>query len=103
MKKLIKEIVEADENARERLQEVKEERAQAAAKVMELRPEIESRFKKEAEDRVHQHRIKLDNEYEKKSLQYSVQYEKSLEQLIDRFNKNKETWVESIYDRCLDS
>lgn len=103
MKKLIKEIVEADEIARERLQEVKEERAQAAAKVMEMRPEIEARFKKEAEDRVHQHKIKLDNEYEKKSLQYSVQYDKSLEQLIDRFNKNKDTWVESIYDRCMDS
>ena len=103
MKKLIKELVEADEKAREKLREFKEERAHAAAKIMELRPEIEARFNKEAENKIQQHKVKLENEFEKKSLQYSVQYEKSLEQLVDRFNKNKDTWVKSIYDNCLDS
>jgi len=103
MKKLIQEIVEADEKARESLQEIKEERAHVSAKVMEMRPVIETRYKKEAEDRILQHKIKLENDFEKKSLQYSVQYEKSLEKLIDRFNKNKDVWVESIYNNCLNS
>jgi len=103
MKKLIQEIVEADEKARENLQEIKEERAHVSAKVMEMRPVIETRYKKEAEDRIHQHKIKLENDFEKKSLHYSVQYEKSLEKLIDRFNKNKDVWVESIYNNCLNS
>ncbi|WP_312654326.1 hypothetical protein [Proteiniclasticum sp.] len=103
MKKLIKELVEADEKARESLQKIKEERANVSVKIMELKPEIEARFNKEAEEKIQQHKAQLEDEYEKKSLQYSVQYEKSLEQLIDRFNKNKSTWVESIYDNCLNS
>ena len=48
-------------------------------------------------------RKSLENDFDKKSLQYSVQYEKSLEKLIDRFNKNKDVWVESIYNNCLDA
>ena len=103
MKKLIQEIVEADERARENLQVIKEERAHVSAKMMEMRPVIEARFKKEAEGRIHQHKIKLENDFEKKYLQYSVQYEKSLEKLVDRFNKNKDVWVESIYNNCLNA
>lgn len=103
MKKLIKELVEADEKARESLREIKEERANVSVKIMELRPEIEARYNNEAEEKIQQYKAKLEDEYEKKSLQYSVQYERSLEQLIDRFNRNKSTWVESIYDNCLNS
>lgn len=103
MKDLIKRLVEADEKARESLREIEDDRAHASSKIMELRPEIEARFNREATETIQQRKVKLEAEYERKSLQYSIQYEKSLEQLIDRFNKNKNTWVESIYDNCLDS
>ena len=74
MKKLIKELVEADEKARESLREIKEERANVSVKIMELRPEIEARYNNEAEEKIQQYKAKLEDEYEKKSLQYSVQY-----------------------------
>ena len=103
MKELIQEIVKADERAREELKQIREEKANVSAKMMEMRPNIEARYKKEAEDKIIENKAKLEHELEKKTLQYSVQYEKSLEKLVDRFNKNKEHWVESIYKNCLDS
>ncbi len=103
MNQLIKEIVDADERARKELEEIKQMHAQVATKMMKRRPEIEAEFKKDAEDRINLYKTKLENEFEKKTLQYSVQYEKSLEKLIDRFNKNKDSWVESIYKNCLNT
>lgn len=102
MKKLIKEITELDKMARTELQQIKEEMDKVPAYIASQRPIIEEKHKNDSERKLNELNEKLQAEYKEKVIQTSEKYEKSLEKLRYQYNQNRERWLKSIYEKCID-
>lgn len=102
MKKLIKDIVEMDKAARNKLEQIKEELEKIPEYVASQRPLIEERYKNSTEQHLMELKERLQAEYNEKVMQTSVKYEKSLEKLRNQYKYNRERWLKEIFENCID-
>ena len=103
MKKLIKEIIIADEMARQRVERVKLERDQVQAKLKEQSKDIENVYLKQTEETIKSHKAKLDDELAKEKEKYAKEFEDSLKRLQEQYHESKDSWLKSIYENCLNA
>jgi hypothetical protein len=103
MKKLIKEIIIADEVARESVERAKAERDQVQAKLKNQSKDIESVYQKQTEETLKVHKAKLEDELAKEKEKYAKEFLESLERLQVQYQENKDSWLKSIYENCLNA
>ena len=103
MKKLIKEIIIADEVARERVERAKLERDQVQAKLKNQSRDIESVYQKQTDETLKVHKAKLEDGLAKEKEKYAKEYLESLARLQEQYMENKDAWLKSIYENCLDA
>ncbi|MBR0575343.1 hypothetical protein KCG48_03215 [Proteiniclasticum sp. BAD-10] len=101
MKKIIREIVNEDELARKKLEEAIAERDTIAAKLKEQGSSINDTYAKQAEETIQKRRDELNKEYEAKAATFEAEYQEALSKLMDKFDRQKEQWIETIYNNCL--
>lgn len=101
MKKLIKDIVEMDKEARTELATIKEDLEKVPSYVLEQKPLIEKKYSALAEDKLNELSNKLQEEYQEKVIQTTQRFEKSVEKLTEQYNLNRERWMNEIYDDCI--
>lgn len=103
MKKLIKEIIIADEMARESVERAKLERDQVQAKLKEQSKDIESEYQKQTDETLRIHKAKLEAELAKEKEKYAKEFEESLSRLQAQYDEHKDSWLNSIYENCLNA
>ena len=103
MKKLIKEIIIADEVARQNVERAKLERDQVQAKLKDQSKNIESVYQKQTDETLRAHKAKLEDELAKAKKKYANEFEDSLVRLQEQYHENKDSWLNSIYENCLNA
>ena len=101
MEKIIREIVDADREARMRLKQKQQERLNIQKMVLEESEAIKAKYAKDTSDIIANEKAKLDAQLEAKRQEESALYESALQNLEAKYDAGKEQWVEDIIHRCL--
>lgn len=101
MKDIIKDILQADEKARIKLANVKQEKDNVSLDVSKQKKVINDHYMDEAKAKLKAHKKDLDDELEQHQVKLRKYFTQSSAEITKQFNSNKERWIKSIYDRCI--
>ena len=101
MKEIIKDILQADEKARNKLASVKQAKDNVSVDVSKQKKVIEDHYMDEAKAALEIHKKALNEELEKHQAKLRKYFTQSNSEIEKQFNSNKERWIQSIYERCI--
>lgn len=101
MKDIIKEILYADELARNKLASVEAERDNLHLDVIEQKKLINEHYMDEAKAKLALHKEQLNEKLEQHQAKLRQQYELVSKEITYQFNSNRDRWITSIYERCI--
>ena len=103
MEELIRNIVEADKKARNNVAMKKQEKNSVQDLIQEQKDEIKARYQEETKRCILEKRAEMDKELAQSIAEEETLYQKALLDLQQKYDTNRETWVERIVAHCLNS
>lgn len=100
MDKFIQEIVEIDRDCAKSVKEAKKKRSEVQTNMNAKKKEIYEAFMSEQQKIIQEHKDKLQSEIETTKKRNDKEFEASLTSLESQYVSNKDTWVETIVERC---
>ena len=101
MEEIIRKIVDADKQARARVEQKQQERHNIQNLIQDQSMEIREKYRKETEDRIAKKREQMDADLQNAMQQEETVYEESLNALQQKYEEHKEEWVSQIVKRTL--
>lgn len=101
MEEIIRKIVDADKQARARVEQKQQERHNIQNLIQDQSMEIREKYRKETEDCIVKKREQMDADLQKAMQQEETVYEESLNALQQKYEEHKEEWVSQIVKRTL--
>lgn len=103
MEELIRNIVEADKQARNNVAMKKQEKNSVQDLIQEQKDEIKARYQEETKRCILEKRAEMDKELAESIQQEEALFKEALLDLQKKYDTNRETWVERIVAHCLNS
>ena len=103
MEEIIREIVDADKQARRRVKEKQQERLNIQNLIQQQDDEIKSRYQQETKALLEAKQAELNAALQKEQEQEEKAYKDALHNLEAKYDASKEEWVNEIIQRCLAS
>lgn len=103
MEELIRNIVEADKQARNNVAMKKQEKNSVQDLIQEQKDEIKARYQEETKRCILEKRSEMDKELAESIQQEEALFKEALLDLQKKYDTNRETWVERIVAHCLNS
>ena len=103
MEEIIREIVDADKQARRRVKEKQQERLNIQNLIQQQDDEIKSRYQQETKALLEAKQAELNAALQKEQEQEENAYQDALHNLEAKYDASKEEWVNEIIQRCLAS
>lgn len=103
MEKMIRDIVDADREARLRLLEKQKEKDNIQSLIREERESIKAKYLQDAKARVRKKREELQAQLTRQEEIENERYEKTAAQLQQQFDEGREEWVRQLVTHCLDA
>lgn len=103
MEEIIREIVDADKQARTLVTAKQQERHNIQNLIQDQSKEIKRKYQEETKKCIDTKRAELDEELSVLMKQEQSLYENALQSLQQKYEDNREKWVKEIVDRCLAS
>lgn len=103
MEEIIREIVDADKQARNLVSAKQKERHNIQNLIQDQSKEIKRKYQEETRKCIEKKRAELDEELAMQLKQEEKLYEDALQSLQQKYEDNREQWVKEIVDRCLAS
>ena len=103
MEKMIRDIVDADREARLRLLEKQKEKDNIQSLIREERESIKAKYLQDAKERVRKKREELEEQLSQQKKIEDERYEKTSAQLQQQFDGSREEWVRKLVTHCLDA
>lgn len=103
MEELIRNIIQADKEARNAVQEQLILRNNIQKLIQEQNKTIKDKFLEETTHCIAEKHAALDAEFDLQEQQEQVELEKALQSLEMNYDQRKQDWVREIYHRCLSS
>ena len=101
MEEIIRNIVDADKQARARVEQKQQERHNIQNLRQDQSMEIREKYRKETEDCIAKQREQMDADLQSAMQQEEAVYEESLHALQQKYEEHKEEWVSQIVKRTL--
>lgn len=101
MKDIIKDILQADEKARNKLDSTKQAKENVAVDVSKQKQDINDQYMQEANAKLEAHKNELNEKLQQHQMKLHKLFEQSSKEITKQFNTNKERWIQSIYERCI--
>ncbi len=101
MEGLIKDIVDADKVARNRVNEKIHERDNVHSQLQEKREEILARFREDSKKQIEERRSQLESELKEAAALEETRYQNMLKQLEKQVETNRKEWVSVLTAHCL--
>lgn len=101
MQEILNRILEMDENARKKIDDVRKQQKNTKAEVLQLKNQVFNNYLEKAKAKVSETNEKKLKTAEKDFQKTLEQKEKIISELDLLFNKNKDKWVENIYNNVL--
>jgi hypothetical protein len=102
MKDIIKEILHADEVARNKLAKAQDDKNNIPMNATKQKKAINEHYMKEAHDKLETRKIELNQKLEIHQAKLQKEFEATSMEISKQFQANKEKWIQSIYDRCIE-
>ena len=103
MEKMIRDIVDADREARLRLLEKQKEKDNIQSLIREERESIKAKYLQDAKERVRKKREELQAQLTRQEEIENKRYENTAAQLQQQFDGSHEEWVRKLVTHCLDA
>ncbi len=103
MEKMIRDIVDADREARLRLLEKQKEKDNIQSLIREERESIKAKYLQDAKERVRKKREELQAQLTRQEEIENKRYENTAAQLQQQFDGSREEWVRKLVMHCLDA
>lgn len=103
MENLIRELVELDKQKRLEIKKLEEEKSKLGSFLREERKRIEAEYQAEAKKIYDKRKTEVDKIISDAQISTKVNFEKDLLDLNQTYEKNKEEWIETLYQYCIDS
>lgn len=101
MEEIIRKIVDADKQARARVEQKQQERHNIQNLIQDQSMEIREKYRKKTEDCIAKKREQMDADLQNAMQQEETVYEESLNALQQKYEEHKEEWVSQIVKRTL--
>ena len=101
MEQIIRDLVDADKQARRRVKEKQRERLNIQKKIQEQNDDIKHHFMEETKTLLASKREELQTELENKKNEEEQAYQVALNNLQAKYDAEKEGWIDEIVRRCL--
>lgn len=101
MEKIIKDIIDADREARERVQNMNSECYQLSSVLEEQRHKISKQYEAVSSQKKAEHKAELEAQLTAHQKEADQEYETIAAALDEQFEKHKDTWINEIYLHCL--
>lgn len=98
---IIRQIIDADKQARERVEQAKAERQKARNLIADEKDDVQKKFKAEVEEKLEAKRAELKRDFESEVALSQKEYAASLAALETLYDEKKDEWIESIVKTCL--
>ena len=98
---LIKDIVDADKIARNRVNDKIHERDNVHSQLLAKRDEIVTRYREVSKKQIEERRSQLEQQLQEAAVVEEARYQNTLEQLEKQVEKNKNEWVSVLTAQCL--
>lgn len=103
MEEIIRDIVDADKQARGRVEQKQEERLNIQNLIQDQSLEIKRRYQAETKRCIEEKKFELDREISQQEKKEEQLFEETLKTLTKTYEDHREEWVKEIVDRCLAS
>lgn len=103
MEKMIRDIVDADREARLRLLEKQKEKDNIQSLIREERESIKAKYLQDAKERVRKKREELQAQLTRQEEIENKRYENTAAQLQQQFDGSRGEWVRKLVTHCLDA
>lgn len=103
MENLIREVVELDKLKRIELKKLEDEKTQLGSFFREERRRLEKEYKEEAKKIFEARKKEIDESIHNAQINSKAEYEKKLSELEKAYKDNKDTWVNDLYDYCIET
>lgn len=103
MEKMIRDIVDADREARLRLLEKQKEKDNIQSLIRQERESIKAKYQQDAQARIQKKREELEDQLSQQKKIEDERYEKTSAQLQQQFDRSRETWIRKLVAHCLEA
>ncbi|MGD9760985.1 MAG: hypothetical protein AB7U52_00930 [Candidatus Izemoplasmatales bacterium] len=103
MENLIRELVELDKLKRLEIQKLEDEKAKLGSFLREERKRIEAEYQAEAKAIYEKRKSEVDKIISEAQISAKIDFEKNVKELNETYETNKDKWVETLYQYCIDS
>ncbi|MEG0093092.1 MAG: hypothetical protein RR945_11025 [Erysipelotrichaceae bacterium] len=103
MENLIRSVIEADKEARLRVEEARNEKYNIQSLINEKRKDVEKKYQEEFNHKVEENRKALEATLLQEEKQQQDSYDKHEKALEQTYVKNKEEWIASIIKNCIEA
>lgn len=101
MENLIKEVIELDKKARTEVELLEIEKSKISEFINQKKSEIEALYKADAKKIVEATKQKLLDDLKKKKQEANAEFDDKFHKLEETILKNKNGWIDSIYEYCV--
>jgi hypothetical protein len=102
LENLIREVVELDKLKRLELKKLEDEKTQLGSFFREERKRLEKEYKEEAKKIFNARKKEIDNSIHDAQIKSKADYEKKLNELEKAYKDNKDTWIDDLYEYCIE-
>lgn len=101
LEEIIREIVDADKEARHRVDKKQQESRDIQNLIQKQKEDIKAKYQEESKALYEKKRANLDQELSSQQQEEKKNYEEAIANLTKHYEDHKEVWVKEIFDRCL--
>lgn len=101
MENLIRDIIELDKQKRLELEALENEKSKIGSFIREKRQEIESKYRKEANDIYAKKKAEMDKQISEAEDKAQSKYHISMKEIEMVFDKHHDEWVNDLYEYCV--
>ncbi|MBU1145262.1 MAG: hypothetical protein KJ971_05340 [Firmicutes bacterium] len=101
MDNLIRDVIDLDKKARKQVEHLRKEKDKISDFVREERKKLEIQYKSEANKTIEKAKSDIVLDLEKRNEESKKEYDLTLKKLEISFKENKEKWIDSIYQHCI--
>lgn len=101
MEKIIKDIIDADREARDCVEQIEIQRHQLMDVINEQKKDIAQQLSDESAKKKAEYRATLEEELSKHQGKSNQEYNDIVQSLDEQFQKQKDIWVNEIFEHCL--
>lgn len=101
---LIRKVISIDKEARQEIEDLKQEKDKDRINeyLKEEKKKFIERYTLEVNEQISSTKKKIDADIENKKKEASKQFEEIIESIEEKFNKNKDHWIDLIYKFCIE-